>query len=498
MPDRPQATLASPARILLVDDEEAMCFMMKAFLKKASPPYEAVAVNSGEEALERLQTEHFDVVVTDLNMPGMSGAELIEKAKALNPATPIIAVTSFGTSETKGEVMTRGAFQYIERPFKESAFLLHIERALETLSLKREVATLRTRVERDDALRQVRGNSRAIEQVKEILPTIAKNEASVIIYGESGTGKELFARAIHDLSPRVRGPFVTLNCGALPETLLENELFGHMKGAYSDATSDQPGLAREADQGSLFLDEIGEIGLAIQVKLLRFLQEREYRPLGSTKTIKSNVRIIAATNRDLREAIVQGTFREDLYYRLNIIPIHLPPLRNRREDIPILANFFLQKYASLYGRRLDRFTPEALQKLMNYPWPGNIRELENKIQQILVIAPEGAVGPDQIGFDELPGGTRAVSLDMAVADPLDGVDFGQPFAIAKQRLIERFEKRYLTEALAANRGNVSSAARRSGKDRRAFFELLRKHSIDPKPYRKGGASAPPEPAHGTD
>ena len=480
------------ARVLIVDDEESMCILMTQILKR-NGQYEPVTVSGAEEAMARLNEERFDVLVTDLMMPGMSGEQLIETVRLTNPSLPVIVVTSHGTIESAVDLTRKGAFHYIQKPFKASEFLLHIDRAVENVGLKREVAALRDRVGQADALKQIVGNSRAIGQVLEVIPSIARNEASVVIYGESGTGKELIARAIHELSPRAKGPFVTLNCGALPETLLENELFGHVKGAYTDAGRDQAGLAKEADQGSLFLDEVGEIGLTMQVKLLRFLQEHEYRPLGSTKTMKSNVRIIAATNRDLREAIRSGTFREDLYYRLNIIPIHLPPLRARREDIPILANHFLRKYATLFGKKLDRFSPPALQKLMGYRWPGNIRELENKIQQVLVIAPDGPVSADQIVFDEpLAADESALVHPAEPSGPMDPELLTLPLGEAKARLLTRFERHYLAETLSASKGNVSQAAQRAGKHRRAFYELMERYGLEPGPFRKAasGADAP--------
>ncbi len=471
------------ARILIVDDEEAMCLTMTQILK-TTPGYESVAVQTGEDALKQLQHQHFDLVVTDLRLPGIDGGELIDAARNVNPNLPVIVVTSHGTIDSAVELIRKGAFHYITKPIKATDFLFQVDRALETLGLRRELQLLKSRFSRVDGIRQIIGNSQAIHKVLEILPAIARNDASAVIYGESGTGKELVAKAIHALSSRREGPFVTLNCGALPETLLENELFGHVKGAYSDAVTDRHGLAHEADQGSLFLDEIGEIGLPIQVKLLRFLQEHEYRPLGSTRTYKSNVRIISATNRDLKQAIKEGSFRDDLYYRLNIIPIHLPSLRDRREDIPILANHFLHKYASEYDKKYEGFTPEAFQKMMNYSWPGNIRELENKIQQILVISPPGPIRPDQISFDEFQD--RAEERDRTGGDmfSFDEAALSLPFGQAKASLIEAFEKQYLTAALAANGGNVSAAARKAGKDRRAFLELMKKRVIDPKPFRK--------------
>jgi two-component system response regulator GlrR len=335
-----------------------------------------------------------------------------------------------------------------------------------------EITTLRQRLNHHAAVEKIIGRSPPIMEILKKLPSIARSDASVVIFGESGTGKELAARAIHALSPRVEKPFLPVDCGALPESLLENELFGHMKGAFTDAHRNHLGLIQEADKGTLFLDEIGEIGLPVQVKLLRFLQEREFRPLGSTKSLKVDVRIISATNKDLRKAIQDGTFREDLYYRLNIIPLTLPPLRSRKEDIPTLVNHFLARSAAEFGRRDMSVSPLAMQKLSSYDWPGNIRELENKIQQLVALSETNIILPNHVEFD--------------VMMPDTSLDEISTFKEAKAEVVKRFEVRYIERLLALNGGNVTRSANQAGKHRRAFWELMKKHCISAERSQRAG------------
>ncbi|MFC2173598.1 sigma-54-dependent transcriptional regulator, partial [Acidobacteriota bacterium] len=309
--------------ILIVDDEETLRDALHNALSQVSN-HEYFFAGDGVEAMEIIESHPINLVLTDLHMPRMNGEELLETVKKHNPEIPIIIITSFGTIDNAVDLLRRGAYDYITKPFKIAELMGRIERALERLTLIGEIKTLRSRLQKGAALSQIIGRSGVILGILKKLPSIARSDASVIIYGESGTGKELVARAVHTLSPRSQKPFVPVDCGALPESLLENELFGHMKGAFTDAYRNHIGLIQEADTGTMFLDEIGEISLSVQAKLLRFLQEKEIKPLGSNRQIKINVRIVSATNKILAKAIAQGSFREDLYYRLNIIPIHLP------------------------------------------------------------------------------------------------------------------------------------------------------------------------------
>jgi transcriptional regulator with PAS, ATPase and Fis domain len=311
--------------------------------------------------------------------------------------------------------------------------------------------------------------------LKNQLPTLAQTESSVVIYGESGTGKEVVARSLHMLSRRTDKPFVTVNCGALPETLLESELFGYRKGAFTDARADTPGLVDSADTGTLFLDEIGEISLSVQVKLLRFLELKEYKPLGSPKSKIADVRIIAATNRDLKKAVAEKTFREDLYYRLNIVPIELPALKDRPGDVTLLATHFLERFNSQFNKNVTIPSHEVFRKLERYSWPGNIRELENKIEQLVVMATDGTIRPDdvQFGAEALPGFGARIS------------EGRRTFREEKEALMRRFEKDYITAVLEQERGHVTRAAERAGIDRKNFWQLMRRHEIDTDEFKRG-------------
>lgn len=465
-------------RILIVDDQEEMLFLMSEIISNNSP-HVPIAVSSGEEALERIAQGGIDVVVTDLVMPPpkMDGVELLGKVHAINPLLPVLVVTAHGTIESAVDLMWKGAYDYITKPFQPKELLRRIDRAVETLGLKKEISQLRGQLRLQEGVKDIVGNSEGICRLLQILPEVSRTDASVVITGESGTGKELVARAVHHLSRRAGGPFVTLHCGALPETLLENELFGHARGAYSDAHADYTGLAQEAHGGTLFLDEIAEISLNVQVKLLRFLQQKEYRPLGSTKTLQSDARIVAATNKDLQEEIARGRFREDLFYRLNIIPLHLPPLRERREDVASLAIHFLKRYSDVYGKPIEGFTPAAMQRLLDYSWPGNIRELENKIQQLLVLATPPLIRPEQIRFE----------ADASVAfSPIAprASSHHKPFRDAKKELLGLFEREYVCTKLEEHSGHIGHASEASGLDRRSFYELMRRYGVDAKTYKK--------------
>ncbi len=495
-----EAAPAECVRILIVDDEESLRLFLERIVSKATP-YIPVPVASAEEALQKVKAGGINVVITDLVMPGMGGERLLEEIKRFNPSLPVIILTSHATVECAVELLKKGASDYITKPFQTQLFLNRLEKVMENLRLRREVELLRERLVDEHGLGEgdisIIGNSSGILILLNKLPAVARSEVTVLLRGESGTGKELFARAIHSLSSRRGRPFVTVNCGALPDTLLENELFGHVRGAYSDAVSDQPGMIETAEGGTLFLDEIGEMSPGIQVKLLRFLQFKEYKPLGSTRIKKADVRIIVATNRNLQKEVEEGRFREDLYYRINIIPLEIPPLRERKEDIPLLVSHFLKKYSDLHNGKVEGISPMAMQRLMEYDWPGNVRELENKIQQLVVMSPTSIIDSDVLELEGPEAWRRnpedaSGELEKALRRFVEkGVGRSEheggprPLKDAKRQVVELFERTYIEKVLGLAGGNISRAARLAGKHRRAFWELMRKYGIGIHGMRNG-------------
>lgn len=440
-------------KILIAEDDADAQELIKAYCKNES--FQLVFASDGEEAIEIIRQGGINIVITDIRMPSISGEVVLDEVRRLNPEIPVIIMTSYSSIEDAVRFLRAGAYDYIAKPFTKEALIHRIQKAIERFTMSREIERLRTSLTRYSKESKVVGNSDTISKVLEKVQAIALTDASVVIYGESGTGKELIAREIHRMSRRANKPFVPVNCGALPENLLESELFGYKKGAFTDASADTAGLVLEANTGSLFLDEIGDISLKVQVKLLRFLQEKEIKPLGSSKRVKADVRIISATNRDLQSAVSEGVFREDLYYRLNIVPIVIPPLRDRKEDIPLLANHFLKRFSREFNKEIKEFSPLAMQKMVGYQWPGNIRELENKIQQIVVMVTRDIVQPEDV---DLPGGMST-------------------FKEEKRKLIATFERSYLANILTLNDGNITRASKAAGMDRKNFWQLMKKHQI---------------------
>ena len=377
------------ARILVVDDEASMREFLTIALGRMG--YQVDAVDSAEAALQTFKESSYDVVVTDIRIPGgMNGVELLGELKEADPAVQVILITAYASVDTAVKAVQLDALDYIIKPFKVELIKTRIERAMEQRKLVSENLYLRRAIRQREAPSGILGESEAIEEVRGMIEKVAPTTSTVLITGESGTGKELVARALYDSSERKDGPFVSVNCGAIPEGLLESELFGHKRGSFTGAVHDKDGLFKVADGGTLFLDEVGETTPAIQVKLLRVLQEREIVPVGSTKTIKVDVRVVAATNASLDERVAGGTFREDLFYRLNVVPIHIPPLRDRKEDIPLLVEHFL----SLSSRGKHRFTKDALAALQKYSWPGNVRELENVIERSVIMSEGSTIGTE--------------------------------------------------------------------------------------------------------
>ena len=432
-------------RVLVVDDEQSMRDLLAIMLRQAG--YEVSVADGGEAAIERLKTESFDLVLTDLRMRKVDGLTVLKAAKEHAPRTVVLVVTAYASTETAVEAMKLGAYDYITKPFKLDELKVTVANALERRRLREENLALKRQLLRERGFENFVGRSPKILDVFETIRKTADSGSTVMITGESGTGKELVAQALHWESSRRGGPFVSVNCGAVPETLMESELFGHVKGAFTGAVSSTEGLFAAADGGTLFLDEITEIPHTVQVKLLRAVQERQIRRVGDTRDVKIDVRLIAASNRDLGRAVSDGLLREDLFYRLNVIPIHLPPLRDRREDIPLLIAHFIKKLSNEIGRPVRGVAPDALTVLEQYHWPGNIRELENVVERAIVLG-----SSELLEADGLPAGLRQprdrhdVPLDL----PAEGIDL--------EAMLDRIEHRYMQLALERVGGVQTRAA----------------------------------------
>ena len=380
-------------KVLIVDDERSMVQFLSVLLKREG--YDVRAARSGSEALEMLRDAPADVIITDLKMPGMDGVELLEKIKEKTPTVPVIVMTAYASQRSAIDALNLGAFQYVEKSAKNEEIKLVVRNALALGKVRSENSFLKRQLQKNHATKEIIGTSEHMMQVLRMVDKVAETDSTILIYGESGTGKELIAREIHYRSRRAEGPFVSINCGALPKDLLESNLFGHVKGSFTGAVRDQMGQFQVAEGGTFFLDEVGEMQPATQVKLLRALQEREIIPVGGTKSIRTDVRLVAATNADLERRVREGSFRTDLFYRLNVIPIHLPTLRQRIDDVPILTNHFLQGFHGPNGPK--RLTKAAMEVLLNYGWPGNVRELENIIERAVILS-----DADEIDVSDIP------------------------------------------------------------------------------------------------
>jgi two-component system response regulator PilR (NtrC family) len=455
----------SAARVLIVDDEKSMRDLLSITLEKAG--YEVAAADGGEAAIEAIRKESFDAIITDLRMPKVDGLQVLRAARDLSPDTAVIVVTAVASTETAVEAMKLGAYDYVTKPFKLDEVDLIIKNGLERKRLRDENSYLRKQLETQHRFENIIGKSARIVAVFDTIRKIANSPATAMITGESGTGKELVARAIHYNSHRRDKPFVSVNCGAIPEGLMESELFGHVKGSFTGAVANKVGLFAAAEGGTLFLDEITEIPPLLQVKLVRAIQLREIRRVGDTKDIKTDVRLIAASNRDLETAVREGVMREDLFYRLNVIPIHLPPLRERREDIPFLVAHFIQKFTRDLGKDVRGVSPEAMAILERHQWPGNIRELENAIERAIVLGTG-----EMVGVDALPDTVRRerpAREPEAVDLPEDGLDL--------EATLDDLERRYLLRALDRTRGVQTKAAELLRMTFRQFRYKLQKHSL---------------------
>ncbi|MBK7402932.1 MAG: sigma-54-dependent Fis family transcriptional regulator [Myxococcales bacterium] len=449
-------------RVLVVDDEENIRLVLRTLLKRAG--YEVEVATNGEEAVEKFESFGPDVVLTDVRMPKMNGIDLLTALKAKGSLATLIVMSAYGSHDLAIEAMKAGAYDYVAKPFKPDEILLTLRKAEERETLRRENQKLREEIRKENKFDEILAKSAPMMEIFRTIGKIADYKTTVLVVGESGVGKELVARALHRRSIRANNPFVAINCGAIPENLLESELFGHRKGAFTDASADRRGLFEEASTGTLFLDEIGELPLALQVKLLRVLQEETIRRLGDTKDIKIDVRIVAATHRDLAAEVKAGRFREDLYYRLNVLPLPLPPLRDRKEDIPLLLDHFIARNNIRLGTQLRGISPEARKALIDYAWPGNVRELENTIERAMVLADS-----DLIHVQDLPERVREAR------DPVQMQLASGELSIKKTTRV--IEEVLIRRALQKTKGNRTRAAEILEISHRALLYKLKDYLI---------------------
>lgn len=447
--------------ILVVDDDVNLLEVMRMRLESAG--YEVVTASGEGDAVAAVREQAFDLSIIDLQLDQADGISLMQEIHNINPEIPVIILTAYGSVETAVEAMKKGAHNYLTKPFDPRELLMQIERALENRKLASEIKRLKGLVEKRYDFGNIVARSEKMQKILGLVSHIAGIDSTVFINGESGTGKELIARAIHIGSERKDMPFVAVNCAAIPETLLESELFGYEKGAFTGAVQSSKGLFAQAHKGTIFLDEIGDMPLSLQSKSLRVLQERRFYPVGSNKPIQVDVRVIVATNKDLQKEVREGRFREDLFYRIFVIPVNLPPLRERKEDIPPLVDYFIDKFNAGMGKKIKGMTPLAIQKLMLYDWPGNVRELENTVEYAMAMTLQDVIAEDLIlrSVSNVPGKTQSLK-DARSA----------------------FERGYIINLLEQTKGNVSKASRLAGKYRADFYTLLKKYKIRPETFKK--------------
>ena len=448
-------------KILIVDDETTHLRMLETVLE--AEDYETAKASDGQSAIKAVEEGFYDLVLMDIRMARMGGIEALEKIKTLNPEIPIIMMTAYSSVATAVQAMKSGAFDYLTKPLDIDELILLVRKALQHTRLEKENMFLKEQLGNRFDFSNIIGRSTAMQKMLETVALVAPTEATVLIQGESGTGKELVANAIHQNSPRNSQPLIKINCAALPETLLESELFGHEKGAYTGATGARKGRFQLAHKGTIFLDEIAEMPLALQPKILRVLQEREFEPIGSSKTIKVDTRIITATNRDLQDEIQAGRFREDLYYRINVVSITAPALRDRRDDIPLLADYFLKRFSDKNKKSINRFSPRAMDLLMRYDWPGNIRELENAVERAVIMTRGHSIAPE-----ELPGNLRRPDVENEVEAT------GPPAQVS----LKQAEKEIILNTLKETGGNRTHTAKILGISRRTLQLKLKEYGVN--------------------
>lgn len=452
-------SLSQKPTLLIVDDDESNLESLEGVFSREG--YELRFAAGGREALERVKKERMDVVLTDLMMPDMDGLDLLRSIKTVSPESEVILMTAYGTVARAVEAMKEGAYDFVTKPFKKIQIIKGVRRAMEKQVLLLENRNLRSLLETSGPQRTIVGNSFAVRNVLDMLRQVASSEASILLIGESGTGKELFARQLFQWSQRSDRPFVAFNCAALPRDLAEAELFGHEKGAFTGAHKERPGLFREADGGTLFLDEVAEIDLALQGKLLRVLQEGEVRPVGSSRVESVDVRVVAASKVDLEDFVKSGRFRDDLFYRLNVISLRIPPLRERKEDIPLLADYFLRRFVTKNNRRIEGISRDAMRRLTAHRWPGNVRELENVMERAVVLAKGDVIDeadlPDSVS--EGNGESGAITLPLGIS-------------------LEEMERQVLDQTLQVTRGNKKMAAHLLGISLRTVYRILERQNGD--------------------
>lgn len=463
--------------LLIVDDDPAILRVFERVAKERRWTF--MTARSGTEAIEHLGTHRFELVVMDIMLPGYSGLQVFDYIRQNNINSEVVIVTGVGTIETAVSAIKNGAYDYLTKPFDDiEKVVIVMEKAMERYLLVQKLHRLESKATDTYSYEGIVGKSRAMQEVFTTIDAIAGTNSTILVLGESGTGKELVARAIHQRSERRTMPFVVINCAAIPEHLLESELFGHKKGSFTGAIADKHGLFEEADGGTVFLDEVGDIPPSIQVKLLRVLQEGEVRPIGEVDSRHVDVRLVAATNQNLMQAVNEGRFREDLYYRLNVIVVHLPALRDRLDDVPILAYHFLEKYSDKLGNEVDKISIDALQALQNYSWVGNVRELENVMERAVVLAND-----DTIMARDLPPKLLGESFYLMGDD--DKGDISKlSYQEAKDRALASFNRMYIGNLLTQTGGNISFASEKAGMDRSNFKKLIKKYHIDVQKYRK--------------
>ena len=454
-------------KILIIDDEIEMLDNCRRILERAG--YECIVSQESEHFKTILREESPDLILTDLRMPKKDGITILKEAKEQDPDMVVILFTAFATVESAVEAVKLGAFDYIPKPFSAEQLRIAVNRGIKQKRLSDENRYLRSQLKEAYGFTNIIGTSSSLKAVLELVKKVSRTDANVLIEGESGTGKELIARSIHANSDRSYNAFVPLDCASLPENLLESELFGHEKGAFTGAHITRPGIFEYANGGTLFLDEIGELSPMLQSKLLRVLQERQLRRVGGRKLIRVDVRIISATNRDLKAAIESGTFRKDLFYRLNVISIRLPPLKERKEDIPLLANHYLKYFNRRTKKEIKGISKEALELLERYHWPGNVRELQNVIERAVTLTDSSIIGPQDLP-DQIVQGTLEDSFILPT-------DSNFSYKEAKRKWLDRFEKEYLRALLSRHNGNISEAAKQAGINRKTIHRLLKRHHL---------------------
>ncbi len=459
-------------RILVADDDAVIREGLRRVL--SAEGYQVEAVSNGRAALERLEEKKFKLLVTDLKMPGMSGLEVLRSIRTLQPELPVVLITGYAAIDNAVEAMKNGATDYLSKPFANEEIVSKVKHAIESRAVLIDDICLRREMNETSGFDRLIGDSREMKRLYQRIMQVAPTDSTVLISGESGTGKELVARALHAHSPRRSKPFVAIDCTALAENLLESELFGHVKGSFTGATQTKRGLFEVAEGGTLLLDEVGNISMATQAKLLRVLQERVVTPIGGTKPLAINIRLVAATNVNLRERIKEGTFRDDLFFRLNIIPIELPPLRERKGDLMLLASQFLKQFAEDNGKEIRGFSPDVIEQLERYNFPGNVRELENLIERAVVLSHSDLLQRQDL---EIPGDdhTSLTSLDKAV--PLDAIELKERKRLLREEAVVPLERAFLLSALDRNDWNITRAAEEVGMQRPNFQAMLKKQGI---------------------